>query len=115
MISAVVAFALAVVVVVGMIIHGQVQLTELNQQIANANRSLEEKQSLYTQIEMKVDASVSTAVVEDFAKKKLGMSKVANSQKEFVSLSQGDKVEITKSEDKGVIEALAEAISSLWS
>jgi len=115
MISAVVAFALAVVVVVGMIIHGQVQLTELNQQIANANRSLEEKQSLYTQIEMKVDASVSTAVVEDFAKKQLGMSKVANSQKEFVSLSQGDKVEITKSEDKGVIEALAEAISSLWS
>lgn len=114
-ISGAVAFALAVVLVVSLIIHGQVQLTELNQQIANANKSLEEKQSLYTQLEMKVDASVSTAVVEDFAKKQLGMSKVANSQKEFVNLSQGDKVEIVKSEDKNFFRVIADAISSLWS
>lgn len=115
LIAGAVSFALAVVVVVSLIIHGQVQLTELNQQIANANKSLEEKQSLYTQLEMKVDASISTAVVEDFAKRQLGMSKVANSQKEFVSLSQGDKVELTQSEKDGVFKTIGEAISSLWS
>lgn len=114
-ISSAIVFALAIVVVVSLIIHGQVQLTELNQQISNAQKSLEEKQSLYTQLEMKVDASISTSVVEDYAQNTLQMNKVENSQKEFVSLSQGDKVEILQEEDKGFFETIGDAISSVWS
>ena len=113
-ISGAIVFALAIVVVVSLIIHGQVRLTELNQQITNAQKSLEEKQSLYTQLEMKVDASISTSVVEDYAKETLGMSKVENSQKEFVSLSQGDKVEISQEQDKGFLDSVADVFSSLW-
>ncbi len=112
-ISCAVVFAVAVVLVVGLIIHGQVQLTELNQQISAAQRTLEEQQSLYTQLEMKVDASISTAVVEKYAEEKLNMSKVANSQKEFVSLSQGDKVELTMESNDTVFDAIAQAFSSL--
>lgn len=114
-ISGAVVFALAVVVVVSLIIHGQVQLTELNQQISNAQKTLEEQQSLYTQLEMKVDASISTSVVEDYAQTNLGMSKVENSQKEFIALSQGDKVEIAQDQNKGFWDSLSEAFSSLWS
>lgn len=110
-----VVLAAAVVLVVGLIIHGQVQLTELNQQISAAQRTLEEQQSLYTQLEMKVDASISTAVVEEYAQNTLGMSKVANSQKEFVSLSQGDKVELTLDSNDTVFDEIADAFSSLWS
>ncbi len=114
-ISFAVVLALVVVVVVGLIIHGQVQLTELNQQISAAQKDLEEQQSLYTQLEMKVDASISTAVVEKYAQENLGMSKVSNSQKEFVSLSKGDKVELTEKKSDTVFDAIADAVSSLWS
>ncbi len=114
-IACAVIFAVAVVAVVGLIIHGQVQLTELNQEISSAKRTLEEQQSVYTQLEMKVDASISTAVVEEYAQDKLGMTKVSNSQKEFVSLSEGDKVELTMTDEDTVFEAISQSFSSLWS
>lgn len=101
--------------VVVSIIHGQVQLTELNQEIADAKARLAEQQSIYTQLEMKVDSSISTTVVEDYAKNNLHMNKASNSQKEFVNLSDGDKAEVSLSEDKNIFESIAEAISSLWS
>lgn len=105
----------AVLVTVVSIIHGQVQLTELNQQIINAKDDLSEKQSLYTQLEMKVDSGISTAVVEQYAHDNLSMSKASNSQKEFISLSEGDKAEVSLDSQKNIFELIAEAISSLWS
>ena len=108
-------FGIAIVVTVVSIIHGQVQLTELNQQIVNAKEDLSEKQSLYTQLEMKVDSSISTAVVEQYAQEKLNMSKASNSQKEFINLSEGDKAEVSLDSHKNVFELIADAISSLWS
>ena len=114
-ISLVVVFAAVIMVVVGLIIHGQVQLTELNQQISAAQSDLEEQQSLYTQLKMKVDACISTAVVEKYAQEKLGMSKVSNAQKEFISLSEGDKVELTASKNDTIFDTIADAFSSLWS
>ena len=106
---------LAVVVIVAAIIHGQVQLTELNQEIIDARRDLAEKQSVYTQLEMKVDASISTSAVEQYAQQMLNMNKAANSQKEFISLSEGDKAEVTLDENKNIFEKIADAIASLWS
>lgn len=108
-------FGFAIAFIVASIIHGQVQLTELNQEIANAKAQLAEQQSIYTQLEMKVDSSISTTVVEDYARNKLKMNKAANSQKEFVDLSEGDKAEVSLSEDKNIFESIAEAFSSLWS
>lgn len=110
-----VVFGIAIAFVVVSIIHGHVQLTELNQEIADAKATLAEQQSVYTQLEMKVDSSISTTVVEDYAKSKLNMSKAANSQKEYVNLSDGDKAEVSLSPDKNIFESIAEAISSLWS
>ena len=104
-----------IVFIVASIIHGQVQLTEINQEIADAKAQLAEQQSVYTQLEMKVDSSISTTVVEDYAKSKLNMSKANNSQKEFVNLSEGDKAEVSLSEDKNIFQSIAEAFSSLWS
>jgi cell division protein FtsL len=108
-------FGIAVAFIVASIIHGQVQLTELNQQISDAKAQLAEQQSVYTQLEMKVDSSISTTVVEDYAKNNLSMSKATNSQKEFVQLSDTDKAEVTLSKDKNIFETIAESFSSLWS
>lgn len=114
-IAAGVVAGLAVVAVIAAIIHGQVQLTELNQQIIDARAELAEKQSIYTQLEMKVDASISNAAVEEYAQETLKMNKAANSQKEFVSLSEGDKAEVTLESNKNIFERFIEFISSLWS
>lgn len=102
------------VVVVITIITSQVRLTELNQEISDAKHTLEEKQSIYTQYQMKVDANLSTAVVEKYAQENLGMTKATNSQKEFISLSQGDKAEVTIEEEKNIFTKIAEAFASLW-
>lgn len=110
-----VVFGLAVMFIVGAIIHGNVQLTELNQEISEARATLAEQQSVYTQLEMKVDSSISTAAVEEYAKDKLHMNKAANTQKEFINLSDGDKAEVTMIEDKNIFESIADAIASLWS
>src|SRR5574344_49801 len=100
---------------VGVMIQGNVQLTELNQQISNANNTLSEQQSLYTQTQMKVEAKLSTAVVEDYAKTKLGMSKADSYQKTYIALSDSDKAEVTKSSNGNLLESIAEAVSNLWS
>ena len=108
-------FGIAIAFIVVSIIHGQVQLTELNQEIVNAKAKLAEQQSVYTQLEMKVDSSISTPVVEEYAQNKLHMSKATNAQKEFINLSTGDKAEVTMTSDKSIFESIAEAFASLWS
>lgn len=105
----------AVMAMIASIIHGQVRLTELNQEIIDARSELAEKQSIYTQLEMKVDSSVSTTVVENYAKEHLAMSKANNSQKEFVNLSDGDKAEVSMTEDKNIFERIGDAFASIWS
>ena len=113
--SLIAVFGIAIAFIVVSIIHGQVQLTELNQEIVNAKAKLAEQQSVYTQLEMKVDSSISTPVVEEYAQNKLHMSKATNAQKEFINLSTGDKAEVTMTSDKSIFESIAEAFASLWS
>ena len=91
-----------IVVVVGVIIHGQVQLAELNQKITAANTELETSRSEYIPLQAKVDASLSTATVEEYARTNLGMSRATNQQKRYISLADSDKAEIF-SEDEGIV------------
>ena len=114
-IAAGVAFGLVAVFMIASIIHGQVQLTEMNQELADARAELSEKQSIYTELEMKVEAAISNSAVEQYAQENLHMTKASNSQKEFISLSEGDKAEVVLSEDKNIFERIIDAISSLWS
>ncbi len=104
-----------VILAVAAIIHGQAELTELNQEINNAETQLTELQSYYTQLEMKVDNKLSPSVVEDYAKNVLGMEKTESYQKEFISLSEGDKAVVIQEEDQGILDKLLDAFSSIWS
>lgn len=106
--------AVVMIIMVLTIINRQVELTEINQQINDERDILEEKQSLYTQLEMKVDANLSTAVIEKYAQEKLGMNKASNSQKEFINLSQGDKAEVTVENNSNIFTAISDAFSNLW-
>lgn len=97
------------------IVYGQVSLSELNQQIISAENTLTERQSEQLQIQAKVDSSLSTLAVEEFAKNNLGMVKASNQQKEYVSLSQGDKAQMYMEEEKNLFEQIGDYISGLWS
>ena len=108
-------FSAVVVAVVGMIIYSQVQLTELNQKISEAQETLENSQSEYTQMQMNVDAKYTTSIIEEYAQDNLGMTKANNSQKEFVDLSSGDKAKVVEKEDKSIFNTIVDWISSIWS
>lgn len=103
-----------VIVAVVAIIHGQAQLTELNQEINSAQGQLTELESYYTQLNMKVETKLSPSVVEEYAKNELGMSKTESYQKEFISLSEGDKAVVIAEEEKSWWQSLKEAISNIW-
>ncbi len=104
-----------VIVLLCAIVYGQVCLSELNQQIISAENTLSQRQSEQLQIQAKVDASLSTLVVEEYAKNNLGMVKASNQQKEYVSLSQGDKAQVYMEEEKNLFEEIGDYISGLWS
>ncbi|MBQ3691761.1 MAG: septum formation initiator family protein [Clostridia bacterium] len=104
-----------VILAVAAIIHGQAQLTELNQQISDAQGELTELESYYTQLEMKVENKLGPSVIEEYAKNILGMAKTESYQKEFISLSDGDKAEVAKDEKKNIFERIADALSQVWS
>lgn len=105
----------AITMIVATIIIGQVQLTELNQEVIYAQTKLANAQSTYTQLEMAVQSKLSTAEIENYAENTLGMSKAGNAHKEFVSLSEGDKVEISSEANKNFFQKTIDAIKGLWS
>ena len=106
--------AAIVTFVIGAIIVGQVQLTELNQQIISAQDTLADTQSVYTQNQMKLEATLSNAEIEKHAAE-LGMTKASNAQKEFVSIESGDKAEVSAQQGENIFTQFVESIKNLWS
>lgn len=106
---------LVVAVIIGIIIVGQVRINELSDQILTAQTLLAESQSIYTETEMKVEAQLSDSVVEEYAENVLGMTKASNTQKEFVSLSGGDKVEVSSQVEENIFTQFFNSIKNLWS
>lgn len=104
-----------IAVVIGIIIHGQVQLAEINQKITVAQEQLEEKESAYIQMQADVEKKLSTAKVEECARTELGMAKATNQQKEYISLCAGDKAEIYTQSSKNIFTQIGDFLGSLWS
>lgn len=110
-----VVLAVIVVAIVGVIIHGNAQVAELNEQIASAQVDLDHAKSEYIQMSAKVESSLSTAAVEEYARTQLGMTKATNQQKEYISLSQGDKAVVYSDKNANVFTEIGDFFESLWS
>ena len=80
-----------ILVTLGSLVYGQVQLTELTDSINDTEEKLSESESLYTQLQMKSDALLSIDAVEEYAEQNLGMRKAEKGQVEYVSSAQGDE------------------------
>ena len=106
---------LAIAFVIGTIIIGQVQLNELNQQISEAKDQLTDSQSVYTQNQMKVESKLSNSEIEEYAENVLGMTKASDAQKEFVTLSGGDKAEVSAQQSENLFTKFIDSLTNLWS
>lgn len=92
------------VAIVGTMVFNQVQLTEITDKTNKITKQLEESRSENTQLQMKVNEKLAPGMVEEYAKSKLLMEKTSPCQVEYFSLSTGDKVEVTQSKGKNIID-----------
>lgn len=103
-------------IIIGIIIVGQVRLTELNQEVITAKETLANAQSVYTQTQMKLESKLSTSDIEKYAEDTLGMTKATNTQKEFVTLAGGDKAEVSASQESdNLFTQFWNSVQNLWS
>ncbi|MDR0914754.1 MAG: hypothetical protein LBM65_06340 [Oscillospiraceae bacterium] len=100
--------------VMGMIIFGYAQVTELNQKISTAEATLAENKSYTTQLEMKLQAKDTPNALENYAQDELGMIKESNAQQEQIVLSQGDKAQIMETQGDDIFSRIGAAFSELW-
>lgn len=108
--------SVAMITVVSTLVFSQVLLTELTENIACLTNELNEKQSIYTQLQMKADAKLSLKTVEEYSKNELGMSKIEASQIEYIRLSEGDKSSInTQNAHLGLFSNIKNLISDILS
>ncbi|HHV32307.1 MAG: hypothetical protein E7518_00245 [Ruminococcaceae bacterium] len=101
--------------IVGTIVYGQVQLTELTEQLNSATKTLNEQKSVYTQLKMKSESQFSLQAVESYATDKLGMKRIEQSQVEPIELSKGDKTQVVQSGNQNWFTSLWDTIVHLLS
>ncbi len=90
------------------VVHSQVELTELTEQINVSTKQLQELESEYTQLQMKVEASTSLKAVEEYSKNKLGMKRIEPTQVEYITLSDGDKAEVkSENQNKSIFDMIS--------
>ncbi len=85
--------------VLGTVIHGQVQLTELNEEILTATAQLSEAQSVELQLQYAADQNMSTAQLEEYASEQLGMQKINPGQITYIGLADGNTGTVVRDVD----------------
>lgn len=90
---------LLVCTVLGAIIYGQVQLTELNEEISTVSAQLSEAQSIELQLQYAADQNMSTAELEEYASTKLGMQKINPGQVTYIQLADGNNGTVVREID----------------
>ena len=85
--------------VLGTVIHGQVQLTKLNEEILTATAQLSEAQSVELQLQYAADQNMSTAQLEEYASEQLGMQKINPGQITYIGLADGNTGTVVRDVD----------------
>ena len=104
-----------ILAIISTVITSQIELTELTAKNNQAQKDLAEKQSVYTQLEMKVESKLSLNQVEAYAKNVLGMQPIQPYQIEYISITNGDKSEVKNDNPDNWIQAVNKAISGMLS
>ena len=94
---------------------GQVQ-PELTDEINTANESLSQEKSIAIQLEMQAASKLNTEEIEQIAREKLGMEKVADGQTSYISLTQDDEGTVVQAEKTpNLLDRIWQVLQSLFS
>lgn len=97
-----------VTAILSWIVYNNVVINELNEKILAADAEIANQDNLTAQYQLKIDRALTTPIVQEFAETKLGMTKANSAQKEFVSLTDGDKGEVVSDDaDESFLSRLA--------
>ena len=109
------AVVLVIVGAIGAVVFSQVQLTELTDEINTANESLSQEKSIAIQLEMQAASKLNTEI-EQIAREKLGMEKVADGQTSYISLTQDDEGTVVQAEKTpNLLDRICQVLQSLFS
>lgn len=93
-----------------MLVHFNAQLNEINEQITQKESALTELQNKEAQYRLTIDSKFTDEYVKKYAEDKLNMVPVKNAQKEFISLSDGDKGEVVnENESDNIFKTIFDA------
>ena len=100
------AVVLVIVGAIGAVVFSQVQLTE----------SLSQEKSIAIQLEMQAASKLNTEEIEQIAREKLGMEKVADGQTSYISLTQDDEGTVVQAEKTpNLLDRIWQVLQSLFS
>lgn len=103
------------VAVITIMVHNQVVLTELTEQVNSASKSLDENKNIYTQLCMNMESRFSLSNVEECAKNEFNMKRIEPYQIQYISLSNGDKGEIIKNNENNFFSKLKASLCNVLS
>lgn len=114
--AAALCFSVILATVVSMV-YGQVQLTELTEQLNTTTAALAEAESLEVQLSMQATEKMNGSQVEDYAKNTLGMAKISEGQVQYVNVTQADKGTVVEEIEggAGLIDTILNTLRSWFS
>jgi len=89
------AILLCFLAVLGLKLHSQAKLDEVNRNISRTQKTLEESKAENVRLQMQLNSIVSIDKVEDYAVNTLGMVKIEAGQVEYIDLSDGNTVDVS--------------------
>lgn len=103
----------AIVVVASAMIYSQVVLTELGDKVNAVTNDINIVKSENVRKATELDSKMSLKSVEEYAENNLGLVKLDQSRIEYVSLSEDNKIEITKEKDDSFVDSVKKLFASV--
>lgn len=87
---------LLIAVILITLVHLNAKLNEVNEQINQEEKVLTDLMNKEAQYRLTIDSKFTDDYVRKYAENKLNMTPVKSAQKQFISLSEGDKAEVVE-------------------
>lgn len=103
-----------VIGVVAFTLTSRAQLNEMNSLINEKQEELQTLQEDYRRLETELASKTSAQAVADYAVNELGMQKIEAHQIQYITVEDGDSVEVNDTGDENVLQQIGAAISDFF-
>ncbi|MGI6264177.1 MAG: cell division protein FtsL [Acutalibacteraceae bacterium] len=113
-VTVIAAVAAVVIGFVGISLTSRVQLNEMNAIITARNEELQTLKDEYERLKTELASKTSAQAVSEYAVNELGMQKIEPHQIQYITVEDGDSVEIANEDDQNVLQKIGAAISDFF-